>query len=81
MNGIPVKTSIRHHQRMRWLKAFKRDKYLYLLMLLPAVYYLLFCYYPMYGVILAFKDFKPKLGILYSPIASENGMKYVRMIF
>jgi putative aldouronate transport system permease protein len=80
MNGIPVKTSIRHHQRMRWLKAFKRDKYLYLLMLLPAVYYLLFCYYPMYGVILAFKDFKPKLGILYSPIASENGMKYVRMI-
>ena len=26
-------------------------------MLLPTVYYLMFCYYPMYGIVLAFKDF------------------------
>ena len=49
-------------------------------MLLPAAYYLLFCYYPMYGVTLVFKNFKPKLGILHSPWASEGGMKYMRMI-
>ncbi|MBQ8201571.1 MAG: sugar ABC transporter permease [Clostridia bacterium] len=49
-------------------------------MLLPAVYYILFCYYPMYGVTLAFKQYKPKLGILGSPWASQNGMKYVLQV-
>ena len=46
-------------------------------MLLPFVYYVLFCYYPMYGVTLAFKQYKPKLGIIGSPWASQNGMKYI----
>ena len=39
---------------------FLRSKYL-LLMILPAiVFYIIFCYVPMYGVILAFKDYKPR---------------------
>lgn len=49
-------------------------------MLLPFVYYVLFCYYPMYGVTLAFKQYKPKLGIIGSPWASNNGMKYVLQV-
>ena len=49
-------------------------------MLLPFVYYVLFCYYPMYGVTLAFKQYKPKLGIIGSPRASNNGMKYVLQV-
>lgn len=37
-------------------------------MLVPAaVYYLIFCYAPMYGVSIAFKDFNPMLGIMKSP--------------
>jgi len=64
----------------RFVRALNRDKYLYLIMLLPAVYYILFCYYPMYGVTLAFKQYKPKLGILGSPWASQNGMKYVLQV-
>lgn len=64
----------------RFLRALKRDKYLYLIMLLPFIYYVMFCYYPMYGVTLAFKTFKPKLGIMGSPWAPEHGMKYMRMI-
>ena len=33
-------------------------------MLIPAiVYYIIFCYVPMYGVTIAFKDFNPMLGI------------------
>ena len=37
-------------------------------MLLPAVVYiLLFAYKPMYGVLIAFKDYKMNLGILGSP--------------
>ena len=49
-------------------------------MLLPVLYYALFCYYPMYGVTLAFKQYKPKLGIIGSPWASNHGMKYVQQV-
>ncbi len=64
----------------RIIKTLTRDKWLYLIMLLPAIYYLLFHYYPMYGVIIAFKQYKPKLGILGSPWASEHGMKYILQV-
>ena len=64
----------------RIVRALRRDKWLFLIMLLPTAYYLLFCYYPMYGVVLAFKNFKPKLGIIGSPWASQNGMKYVLQV-
>ncbi|WP_409342541.1 ABC transporter permease [Paenibacillus sp. MBLB4367] len=42
-------------------------KMLYLLLLLPALHLAVFHYAPMYGVIIAFKDFKPGLGIWASP--------------
>lgn len=49
------------------------------LLLLPAVVLLLcFTYKPMYGVIIAFKDFKPILGITGSPWA---GFKYFEKFF
>ncbi|GAA3402743.1 sugar ABC transporter permease [Paenibacillus hodogayensis] len=38
------------------------------MMLIPViVWYLVFCYAPMYGIVIAFKDFKPILGIFGSP--------------
>ncbi len=64
----------------RFVRAMKRDRWLYLIMLLPFAYYMLFCYYPMYGVSLAFKQYKPKLGIIGSPWAANNGMKYVLQV-
>ena len=39
---------------------------LYLLMLPSIILFLIFTYYPMYGVIIAFKDFKPAEGIFGS---------------
>ncbi len=69
--------------RSRWArfrKAVVRDRWLYLIMLLPMVYYICFHYYPMYGVTIAFKQYKPKLGIIDSPWASQNGMKYVLQV-
>lgn len=46
------------------------------LFLLPAiVWYAVFCYYPMYGVLLAFKNYKFNLGILGSPWV---GFKYFK---
>ncbi|MFD0713058.1 ABC transporter permease [Paenibacillus sp. GCM10027626] len=58
----------------RALRSEKRKKYkqyrVLLLMMIPAiVYYIIFHYLPMYGVLLAFKDFKITQGILHSPWA------------
>ena len=44
-----------------------RNRYVYLMALPVILYYLLFHYGPMYGAIIAFKDFNPVKGILGSP--------------
>ena len=53
-----------------------RSKYL-IIMILPAiVFYLLFCYVPMYGVLMAFQNYKPKRGVFGSPwIGFDNFVK------
>ena len=51
---------------------------LYLLLLPAVVLLLLFTYKPMYGVIIAFKDYNPSLGITESPWA---GFKYFEKFF
>lgn len=45
----------------------KRDFFLYLLLLLPILYYVIFKYVPMYGVIIAFKDYNMFSGVMKSP--------------
>ncbi|OMF37980.1 sugar ABC transporter permease [Paenibacillus sp. FSL H8-0548] len=45
----------------------RKNKYLYMMLLPLIAYYLLFHYQPMYGAIIAFKDFSPRLGIIGSP--------------
>lgn len=51
-------------------KTLRRDytqyKWLYLMFIPVLVYFIMFCYGPMYGVIIAFKDFRPRLGIAAS---------------
>lgn len=48
-------------------KDLKKNYILYLLILPVLAYYIIFCYVPMYGIQIAFKDYMPKLGILESP--------------
>ncbi len=50
----------------RKLKAMKRDHQLYVFMIPVVVYLFIFCYMPMYGVQIAFKDFNVALGIANS---------------
>lgn len=48
-------------------KKLMRDKWLYVLLLPGLLLTLVFKYFPMYGAIIAFKDYNPMLGILESP--------------
>ncbi len=45
------------------LEIFKKRWQLHLFMLLPVIYILIFAYYPMFGVQIAFKDFRAAEGI------------------
>ena len=45
---------------------FLRSKYLVLMIIPAIVFYILFCYVPMYGVLMAFQKFNPKVGIFGS---------------
>jgi putative aldouronate transport system permease protein len=53
-------------------------KYLYLLFLPVLVWYILFCYVPMYGIVIAFKDYNIFTGIADSPWV---GFKYFQQFF
>jgi putative aldouronate transport system permease protein len=48
-------------------KDFSYYRYTYLMVIPVLAYYFVFHYGPMYGVIIAFKDFTPRAGILGSP--------------
>lgn len=49
------------------VKEIHKSRYLYIMLLPAIIHYIVFKYFPMYGVIIAFKDFKAGLGILGSP--------------
>ena len=49
------------------LSGIRKDGALYVMLLLPVCYYILFHYVPMYGVTIAFKDYNPFQGIFGSP--------------
>ncbi|MCI8928268.1 MAG: sugar ABC transporter permease [Lachnospiraceae bacterium] len=44
----------------------------------PLLWYLIFCYVPMYGLQLAFRDYNPRLGYLRSPLV---GLRWFQQFF
>lgn len=48
------------------MKRIKKSKYLYLIFLLPFLYYVIFHYAPMYGVLISFKDYNIAKGVFGS---------------
>lgn len=50
-----------------WLMDVKRDKYLYLLIMPGVLFFLIFKYVPMWGIVIAFQDYSPYMGVLQSP--------------
>ena len=60
--------------RKRSLLAYyiKRDKSLLMMVALPVLWYIIFCYVPMYGVFIAFMDYKPALGMI-----KAHGLEFI----
>lgn len=58
-----------------WKKDFKRNKALYIMMIPVLAFYILFCYKPMYGALIAFKDYSPRLGMVESPWIGLDNFK------
>lgn len=63
--------------KQTFAQGLKNSRALYILLLPSLIIFLLFTYYPMYGVIIAFKDFSPAQGILRSPwVGFKNFIQY-----
>lgn len=61
-------------KRLSWLK---RDWRLYLMLLLPVVWYLLFCYKPMAGVVIAFQKYSMVKGMWGSKFVGWKNFEFV----
>lgn len=62
----------------RLKKEIYNNRYIYLLLSFGVIFLLIFAYVPMRGILLAFKQYKPKLGIMGSPWV---GLKHFRRLF
>ena len=62
----------------RLKKDLQRNKYMYIIILPVVIYLLVFCYKPMYGIVIAFQKFRPTLGIANSPWV---GLKHFKSFF
>lgn len=56
-----------------WKRQIKRNKWLYVLVLPGFLYFVIFKYLPMWGIVIAFQDYQPFLGIRQSEwVRMEN---------
>lgn len=74
------KTSILHHKTVA--QKLTESWQLYLFVLPTLIYFLIFNYFPMYGVQLAFKYFNPALGITGSSwVGMDNFMRFFNSFY
>lgn len=78
MKMVKPNTVINAPKRRSIARMLWRDRYLYLLLIPAILYFVIFKYAPLYGVQIAFKDYKMNLGIWDSPWV---GFKYFDRLF
>ena len=54
-----------------------RNRYIYLMLLPVVAFYVIFNYVPMYGILLAWKDYRHTMGIIGSPWVSWSNFEIV----
>jgi len=62
--------------RVDFFKDIAKNKILYLMFLPVTLYYILFAYVPMTGIVLAFKNFNYRDGIYFSPWNGVDNFRY-----
>ena len=66
----------------RLRKDWVRNRSLYFLVIPVLIFYLLFHYKPMYGAVIAFKDYTPALGVADSPwVGFANFARFFRSVY
>lgn len=63
MQTAQIKATAERSFAKRIKRDFRKNKVKYLIVALPVLFYIIFYYIPLYGAIIAFQDFSPRLGI------------------
>ena len=63
MQTAQIKATAERSVAIRIKRDFRKNKVKYLIVALPVLFYIIFYYVPLYGAIIAFQDFSPRLGI------------------
>lgn len=71
----------KQEKRKIFKKGIYRDRYLILMSIPVLLYFLIFCYLPMTGLVMAFQNFKPGNGILSIYTGEWVGLKWFRRFF
>lgn len=61
--------------------SLKRNRFIYLLMLPGLIWYVIFCYLPMFGIVIAFEDYKPFWGLEGIFTSQWVGLKHFLKFF
>ena len=73
---------IQKKEKLGFAKALKRDKYLVYLFIPCFLYYLIFKYIPMFGIVIAFQDYSPYLGYFKSEwVGLQNFIDFFESIY
>ena len=62
-------------------KDFRKNKFDYLMVLPTFLFFVVFSYFPMYGILMAFINYKPKNGIIGSLLKDFVGLKHFADFF
>ncbi|MFS0723764.1 ABC transporter permease [Paenibacillus sp. 1P07SE] len=62
----------------RWQRQLRRDRWLYFMLLPGILYFLVYKYLPMWGVVIAFQNYSPGLGLFQSEWV---GLKHFERLF
>jgi len=74
-------SSVKIYPKNLW-RAIRRYRWLYLLMLPTLIYFVIFKYGPLWNAQIAFKDFKPLLGVLGSPwVGFEHFQTFINSFY
>ena len=77
--GRKTSAAMLPERRKTWRYDLKRNKIIYLMFLVIFIYYFIFHYVPMFGIVIGFQKYRPAKGILGSKwVGLENFVKFFK---